>query len=112
MTLTAIYANLGCSDLRRSTGWYIDLFGRRPDATPMPGLAEWRHGDGAGLQLSEDAARAGKGAMTLVVADLRAERERLARLSPGEVEEGDEVLLVRLADPDGNLVVLAQPADT
>jgi hypothetical protein len=40
---------------------------------------------------------------------LRDERSRLtdAGLSPGVVEEADHVNIVRMRDPDGNLIVLA-----
>jgi hypothetical protein len=75
----------------------------------MEGLVEWHHGAVAGLQLFEDAAHAGHGTLTLIVEDLRAERARLAGLGlgPGEVESGDAVSLVKVRDPDDNLVVLA-----
>lgn len=111
MPIAALYANLACSDLARSRAWYATLMGREPDAEPMEGLVEWHHGEGAGLQLyaGEGAAKAGHGTLTLIVSGLRAERERLRSLDPGEVEPGDLTSLVRLADPDGNLVVLAQP---
>jgi len=86
MPLTAIYANLACSDLGRSRAWFATLFGREPDAAPMEGLVEWHHGEGAGFQLSaegEDDAKAGRGTLTPIVSDLRGERSRLAALSPG-----------------------------
>ena len=111
MAIDKIYAQLSCADLARSTLWFGRLFGRAPDARPMTGLVEWHHGDGAGLQLFEDAAHAGHGTLTLIVRGLRGEQARLQRaeLSPGEVEAADIVSLVRLRDPDGNLVVLAEP---
>lgn len=110
MGLTAIYANLACSDLGRSRAWYEVVFGRAPDASPMRGLHEWHHGETAALQLHEDAEKAGRGTLTLGVDDVRAERERLDALAPGEVEEANYTTICRLQDPDGNLVVLAQPS--
>lgn len=65
MILSKIYANLSCSDLSGSVAWYEKLFGRAPDARPMNGLAEWHHGDSAGLQLFENTADAGRGTLTL-----------------------------------------------
>ena len=111
MTIHKLYAHLSCSDLATSTDWFSKLFRRAPDARPMDHLAEWHHGDSAGLQLFEDAAHAGHGTLTLIVIELRNEFSRLenAGLNPGDVEPGDSVSLVRLRDPDGNLVVLAQP---
>ena len=76
---------------------------------PQPGLAEWQFTDSAAVQLFEDKKHAGAGTLTLAVADLPAERKRLdaAGLKLGEVEEATTLMLVRLRDPDGNLVVLA-----
>lgn len=110
MPVTAIFANVSCRDLERSAAWYKDLFGRERDAAPMPGLNEW-HRDGAGLQLHEDAAKAGNSTLTLIVDNLAAERRRLSGtgIETGEIEEADYTSVMRLSDPDGNLVVLAQP---
>jgi len=46
-----------------------------------------------------------------LVEDIRAERDRLAEagLVTGEIEAADYTSIMRLRDPDGNLVVLAQP---
>ncbi|MGR3453855.1 VOC family protein [Pseudooceanicola sp.] len=107
MPINAVFANLACTDLDRSTEWYADLFDRAPDARPMEGLAEWHLGASAGFQLHRDAERAGQGAMTLKVAAIATERERVEALAPGEMEEGGGALILRLRDPDGNLVVMA-----
>jgi hypothetical protein len=109
MTLRKIFAQLSCSDLAASTTWFTTLFGRKPDSTPMDHLAEWHHGSEAGFQLFQNSANAGKGTLTLIVEDLAQDRERLASLSPGEIERADYVNLIRLRDPDNNLVVLAEP---
>ncbi|MFC3725485.1 nuclear transport factor 2 family protein [Neoaquamicrobium sediminum] len=111
MKLTTVYANLNCSNLETSTDWFARLFGRVADATPMQGLAEWHHGKTAGLQLFENAQNAGKGTLTLFVENLEDERERLEKASfqPGAIEPATYVRLLRMRDPDGNLVVLAQP---
>lgn len=109
--LKTIYAQLSCSDLARSMAWFEKLFGRAPDARPMAGLAEWYHGDCAGLQLFEQTDHAGHGTLTLIVDDLAGERRRLesAGLTPGAIEPATYVSLFRLRDPDGNLVVVAGP---
>lgn len=111
MRLTAIYAQLSCSDAEASTDWFTSLFNRAPDARPMKGLAEWHLGDAAGFQLYRDAGNAGHGTLTLIVEDIRREQARLADAGrhPGEVLAGDFASLLRMHDPDGNLVVLAQP---
>ncbi len=111
MSLRAIYAQLSCSDVGSSVTWFSRVFARAPDAEPMPGLAEWHHGEQAGFQLHENPANAGSGVLTLVVAGLRDEHARLedAGLSPGAIEEADDTWIARMKDPDGNLVVLAEP---
>ena len=76
----------------------------------MAGLVEWHHGADAGMQLWQDAANAGHGTLTLLVSGIAEEHARLlaAGLEPGAVEPGDKISLIRLRDPDKNLVVLAQ----
>ncbi|HAQ33904.1 MAG: glyoxalase/bleomycin resistance/dioxygenase family protein [Maricaulis sp.] len=110
MPLKKIYAHLSCTEWSKSTEWFERLFGREPDACPMDGLAEWHHADNAGFQLYENPGDAGHATLTLIVEGIDAEHERLARagLEPGPVERADTVHLIRLRDPDGNLVVLAE----
>jgi hypothetical protein len=111
MAIEKIFAHVSCLNLDRSKRWYTKLFGRAADAEPMPHLAEWHHGSDAGMQLFEDKTSAGKSTLTLIVNALTDEHERLASrgLSPGAVEGGEKISLLRMKDPDGNLVVLAQP---
>lgn len=108
-SLQQVYGQLSCMDLCASEAWFEKLFGRAPDAKPMAGLAQWQHHGVAGLQLLENAEHAGHGTVTLIVADLRTEHERLeqAGLAPGPIEAATTTSLVRLRDPDGNLIVLA-----
>jgi len=110
MAIEAIFAQVACTDLDASRGWYEALFGRAADAAPMKGLLEW-HREGAGCQLFERPDAAGRTTLTLIVSDIASERARLleAGLAAGQVEGGDATSLVRLKDPDGNLVVLAEP---
>lgn len=110
MSLVAIFANVSCADLERSVAWYSAVFGRDPDERPMAGLAEW-HEKSAGFQLHEDGEKAGRSTLTLIVSGLDNERERLekANLRPGQIEDADYTRIVRLSDPDDNLVVFAEP---
>jgi hypothetical protein len=105
-----IFAQLSCSNLSASIAWFEKLFGRAPDLRPMKGLAEWHHGESAGLQLFENAEHAGHGTLTLVVDDLESEHGRLASagLRPSAIEPATFTSLVRLRDLDHNLIVLAQ----
>lgn len=110
MAVTAIFANLSCCDLARSRPFFAAIFARQPDAAPMDGLLEWHHGGRAGFQLFREPAKAGNGTLTLIVAGLEAERARLADagIAVPAAEIGAGARIVRLADPDGNLVVLAE----
>jgi catechol 2,3-dioxygenase-like lactoylglutathione lyase family enzyme len=111
MPIRKIYAHLSCSDLGESIDWFTRLFGRAPDSRPMAGLAEWHHHANAGFQLFENSKDAGHSTLTLIVDGLRYEYERLAGagLNPGEIEAADTVSLIRLRDPDDNLIVFASP---
>jgi catechol 2,3-dioxygenase-like lactoylglutathione lyase family enzyme len=111
MSITALYAQLNCTDLEQSSAWFSRLFGRKPDAAPMNGLLEWHHQQCAGFQLFQFPEYAGKGTVTLIVEDIGLARLRIrdAGLQPGKIEDADYTTICRLYDPDGNLVVLAQP---
>jgi hypothetical protein len=109
MAIETIFANMSCSDLSVSEPWYGKLFGRPADRHPMQGLAEWHFTASAQVQLYEDKAKAGKSTMTVGVLPLEAERARLLKVGimAGEIEPAEHVFILRLSDPDGNLVVLA-----
>lgn len=109
MSIETIFANVSCSDLETSVAWYEKLFGRSPTRRPMPGLAEWQLTESAEMQLYEAKEHAGHSTLTLGVMPIEPERERLeaAGLRPGPVEPADDYFILRLRDPDGNLVVLA-----
>ncbi|WP_226782000.1 VOC family protein [Oceaniglobus trochenteri] len=111
MTIAKIYAQLSCRSLAQGTAWFANIFGRGPDARPMEGLAEWHHEDHAGFQLFQNPDDAGHGTLTLFVRDLAEVHNQLCDLglNPPGIERGDSVTIVRLRDPDSNLVVLAQP---
>ena len=109
MGIATVFANVSCRDLAASEPWYAKLFGKAPLRRPMPGLAEWQFTDSAEVQLHQAPEHAGHSVLTLGVMPLEPERARLvaAGLDPGPVEEADDYFLLRLRDPDGNLVVLA-----
>ena len=74
----------------------------------MPGLAEWQLSDSAELQLFESE-HAGHSTLTLGVLPMAPEHERLSKagLEVGPIEQADDFFIVRMRDPDDNLVVLA-----
>lgn len=112
LSISKIYAHISCTELTKSSKWYGKLFGRESDASPMDSLQEWHHGNTTGVQLFEDPDAAGKSTVTIIVSDLDSDRQSLVErgLEPGAIETGDSVRIVCLNDPDGNLVVLAQPS--
>lgn len=109
MGIATVFANVSCRDIAVSAPWYEKLFGKPPLRRPMPGLAEWQFTESAEVQLHEAPANAGHSVLTLGVMPMEPERARLeaAGLDPGPVEEVDDYYLLRVRDPDGNLVVLA-----
>ena len=110
MPIEKVFAHISCSNLESSILWFTKLFGRAPDESPMEGLAEWHQNNKAGFQLFQDPKNAGHATMTLGVSDLDSEHSRLAelKLRVGPIEEADYVNIVRIRDPDQNLIVLAE----
>lgn len=109
MSIQTVFAHVSCTDLTTSLPWYQKLFGKAPIRRPMPGLAEWQFTDSAEVQLFEDREHAGHSTLTLGVLPIEPERERLnaAGLEPGPIEETDGYFIMRIRDPDRNLVVFA-----
>ena len=109
MGIETIFAQVSCSDLETSVKWYQKLFGAPPTRRPMAGLAEWQISESAEVQVYQSREHAGHSTLTLGVLPMEPERARLeaAGLAPEPVEQAKDFYLVRLRDPDGNLVVLA-----
>jgi hypothetical protein len=109
MAIKTIFAHVSCANLETSRAWYQKLFGKPPIREPMPKLAEWQFSDSAEVQLYEEKEHAGASTLTLGVLPIEPERKRLeaAGLAPGPIEETDDYFLMRLRDPDQNLVVFA-----
>lgn len=109
MSIKTIFAHVSCSDLEASVRWYEKLFDRAPDRRPMKGLAEWQFTESAEVQLFEDEQHAGASTLTLGVLPLEPEQKRLvaAGIATGPIEEADDFWIMRLRDPDQNLIVFA-----
>ncbi len=107
MTIKTIFAHVSCTDLAVSEDWYTKLLGKTPFRHPMPGLAEWHFSDSSAFQLFVEAEHAGHSTLTLHAMPLEDERQRLvaAGLEPDVIEEAETRRLMRLMDPDNNLVV-------
>ncbi|MDM0117722.1 VOC family protein [Variovorax sp. J22R133] len=109
MGIQTIFANISCSDLRVSEPWYEKLFGMPAIRRPMPGLVEWQFTESAEVQLFENKEHAGANTLSLGVIPLQSERDRLekAGLAPGPIEEAKDFFIMRMRDPDQNLIVFA-----
>lgn len=114
MSFTSVLAQSAVADLETAERWYRVLFDRGPDARPMDGLLEWRLTGGpaaSGVQVWRDAERAGRSCAVLTTSgadalDALALRLTRAGVDHGGTEPGGGARLLRLIDPDGNLVVV------
>lgn len=110
MNVQGLFAVATVADMGRGEDFYTRLLGRGPDDRPMKGLIQWRQ-NYFGIQLFEDAARAGRSRMTIVTPDIAETRAQLAgrglTLEP-EIS-GDFGKIAQIYDPDGNQVTLAEP---
>ena len=111
--ITALVAGVPVSDLDASIDWYTRLFGRRPDMR-VGGEVLWDIDEHATLFIEPNAAQAGAGRITFVVAGLDALLERLAgqRIEHEPIETySNGVRHVKVPDPDGNAIAFAEPPD-
>lgn len=108
MAIETIFANISCANLETSLPWYQKLFGAPPTRRPMDGLAEWHFTDSAEVQLHENKTNAGRSTLTIGVLPLEPEQRRLAAagIETGPIESTKDFFIMRIEDPDGNLVVM------
>jgi hypothetical protein len=110
VTVDKVYAVISTGHLDQSKEWYTRFFGRAPDLHPMAEVYEWYVGAG-GVQLVDDATRAGQSMLTVIVPDLEDCRRALQsrQLTLGSSSGGDFARIAQITDVDGNQVTLAQP---
>ena len=111
MSIHGVLAQSTVSDLEAAQEWYAALFGRQPDANPMPGLLEWHLGEGYGVQVFSEPERAGRSSVVVQESDLDGCAARVAEAGiehdgVGDLSSGRALMLT---DPDGNWVVLTGP---
>ena len=109
--IRGVLAHCTVTDSARAEQWYSTLFGRAPDARPMPGLLEWHLGTGFGVQVWSEPERAGHSCVVLHETDLDAAAARIAEagLASDGPQPGGGARILQLWDPDGNRVVFAGP---
>lgn len=111
MTTTRLLAQMTVTDSAQAEAWYTKLFGRSPDARPMPGLLEWHLADSFGVQVWAEPARAGHSCMVLDESDLDARAAQLAGLNVDHdgPQSATSVRILPVTDPDGNRIVFTGP---
>jgi catechol 2,3-dioxygenase-like lactoylglutathione lyase family enzyme len=111
MAVINALAGVAVKDLAAAIDWYSRLLDQPPATRPMEGLAEWAFRDGGWMQVFEDGSRAGRCSITLVEDNLDARLADLAAkgiaVESASTSEMAKVAILR--DPDGNLVVFAEP---
>ena len=107
--LNSVLAQSTVSDLGAAEQWYTALWGRGPDARPMPGLLEWHVDPAAGLQVWSEPDRAGRSSVVIGTDVLEGVAARLAAsgIDHGGPQQGGGRRILQLADPAGNRVVIA-----
>jgi hypothetical protein len=113
MTITNALASVAVSDLTKSVKWYHRLFGRLPDSTPLPEVAEWKFERGGWLQVYQLTERAGAGSVTLAVTSLVEQIEKLHKIGidPGNPMISEKLKVVMIKDPDGNSIAFVETRD-
>lgn len=109
MGIQTVFAHVSCSNISVSAPWYETLFDRKPIRRPTESVMEWQFSDSAEVRLHEEKAQAGSSTLTLGVLPLEPEQKRLliAGLKPGQIEQTNGFFIMRLRDPDDNLIVFA-----
>ena len=106
---TGLLANTTVKDQTLAQDWYSRLFGRGPDAAPMPGLLEWHFTKAWGIQVWAEPERAGCSTNVIGESALDALSDRLTSVDIDHMgpESGGGQRILRVADPDGNRIVFA-----
>ena len=111
--ITDLIAGVPVSDLDAGVDWYTRFFGRPPDMR-VGAEVLWDVVEGATLFIEPNPAHAGAGRITLAVTGLDELLEGLAaRGIEHELVEtySNGVRHVKIPDPDGNAIALAEPPD-
>jgi predicted enzyme related to lactoylglutathione lyase len=108
--INQVFAGIPVADHPAAVAWYERLFGRPPDVVAHAEVL-WQGAGEGWIYVLEDAARAGRALVTLMVDDLDAEVAALAErgLTPAETEDVPGVYRKAVfADPDGNRIGFGQ----
>ena len=111
MRVDRVYGVICVRTIEVALEFYAQVFGREPDARPMESLGEWYPVQGGGIQVFEEAERAGTSYATLNVPDITELVSELESRGLSVDKSGidfDPFRLASVTDPDGNRVTFAQ----
>jgi len=110
-TIKYLFAGIGVADYDTMRDWYERFMGRPADLVPNEIEVCWQLTDSAWVYVKQDAERAGKAFITILVDDLDARVGELSHrgIASGPVEtmsNGTRTALV--TDPEGNTIQLGE----
>jgi hypothetical protein len=111
VAIDRVLAGIAVNDFASAVTWYERLLGRRADAAPMEGLAEWHFSEYGGIQLIHDEERAGSSYVTLMVTSLN---DQLAVLRAAAIPVGPTqgtpglAKVATVTDAEGNRITFAE----
>jgi catechol 2,3-dioxygenase-like lactoylglutathione lyase family enzyme len=110
VTVTYTFAGLPVADFAAAYDWYVQLLGRAADMAPHETEAVWRLTPNSAIYVVQDAARAGRGLLTIALDDLEAQIGRMhdAGIDFVEVPAGNAPRRINVTDCDGNTVTFFQ----
>ncbi len=109
MRIDHVLAVIPVADITLAREWYVRLFGREPDNTPMGSLIEWHLADHGWLQLTSGFGRPGTAMLNLAVDDLAGAIDEITGrgIVTGEIAKASKgITLCPITDPDGNTITL------
>jgi len=111
MDVSYVFAGLMVADRDKAADWYTKIIGRPADMLPNDAEAAWRLTGLASVYLRADPHRAGRGVLTLVVADLDAVLAEISGrgIAARQVEDVPGAgRKAKFTDPDGNTVEVVE----
>lgn len=112
MPITELFAGIPVADFGSMLAWYERLLDAPPDFFPHEREAVWRVTEHGWIYVVEDAKRAGRGLLTLLVDDLDVRVGQMTErgLSLGRIDVMSEGMRVTtITDPEGNRIQFRQP---
>jgi catechol 2,3-dioxygenase-like lactoylglutathione lyase family enzyme len=101
---THVFAGIPVADFDAARAWYEELLGRPADLVPHESEVAWQMTDSGWIYVVQDADRAGRALVTVLVDDLDAlSLDGESETVPGKFRN------TVVTDPEGNRIQFAQP---